>query len=473
MAIGKLIKSHTNNTMSQIFLINSISILLTFLVVFCVDVAFAEESVPTISGSNLPVTAVGSPMELNLFNNNIYITNKGSNIVINNATNTSVGEVPFESEFNPSDNKVPIMNQADGNSILDTKIDSAIDGNSENIAEEESSEKDDYYDDDNPSGDDYNLTSSSEKTFAENLKFCYNSQFGSLGSGGQFNRPHDIVFDSKGFLYINDRELNNFQKFSPDGNFISQFGGKEGEELGQYRSPYSMTMDSNDMIYVLDRGNDRVVKIDTEGNVIGALYSFHGPWITNNDDIPEKRDNGNNGFASPEAMAIDKEGNFYLTDTGNNRVIKFDKNFKFISQFGNEGSAPGQFDHPHGIGIDSKGNILINELNNARIQKFTNDGKFIKQWGTTGMGPGQFTLPLEHLKVDPADRIFITDGANNPRVQVFDKDGKFLTQFGKLGEGNGEFQKPEHVAFDEKDMKGTVYVVDRGNHRIQTFLPCN
>jgi tripartite motif-containing protein 71 len=68
--------------------------------------------------------------------------------------------------------------------------------------------------------------------------------------------------------------------------------------------------------------------------------------------------------------------------------------------------------------------------------------------------------------------VFITDGANNPRVQVFDNDGNFLTQFGKFGTGPGEFDLPEHVAFDKKDKKGTVYVVDRGNHRIQTFLPC-
>jgi DNA-binding beta-propeller fold protein YncE len=310
------------------------------------------------------------------------------------------------------------------------------------------------------------------------LKYCYKFQFGSLGTDdGQFNRPHDIVLDSKGFLYINDRELNTFQKFSPDGRFISEFG-EEGEKLGQYKSPYSMAMDSNDKIYVLDRGNDRVVKVDTEGNVLGALYSFNGPWITNDDDdddedddnISENRDD--TGFASPEAMAIDKHGNFYLTDTGNDRVIKFDKNFKYVSQFGQEGKGPGQFDHPHGIGIDSKGNIYINTLNEPRIQKFTNNGKFIKEWGTNGTGPGQLTTPLEHLKVDSKDRVFIVDSASNPRVQVFDSDGKLLTQFGKVGVGNGEFKKPEHVAFNEKDGKGTVYVVDRGNHRIQVFEPC-
>jgi DNA-binding beta-propeller fold protein YncE len=310
------------------------------------------------------------------------------------------------------------------------------------------------------------------------LKYCYKFQFGSLGTDdGQFNRPHDIVLDSKGFLYINDRELNTFQKFSPDGRFISEFG-EEGEKLGQYKSPYSMAMDSNDKIYVLDRGNDRVVKVDTEGNVLGALYSFNGPWITNDDDdddedddnISENRDD--TGFASPEAMAIDKHGNFYLTDTGNDRVIKFDKNFKYVSQFGQEGKGPGQFDHPHGIGIDSKGNIYINTLNEPRIQKFTNNGKFIKEWGTNGTGPGQLTTPLEHLKVDSKDRVFIVDSASNPRVQVFDSDGKLLTQFGKVGVGNGEFKKPEHVAFNEKDEKATIYVVDRGNHRIQVFIPC-
>jgi hypothetical protein len=161
VVIEELTKSHINNSILQIFFIHSPSILLTFLAVFIVNVAFAEEIVTPISGGSLPVpalnslmktavdplmktavdppmktavdppmkTAVDPPMELNLFNNNIYVTNNGSNIIISNATNTSVGEVPFESEFNPSDNKMPIMNRADWNSILDPKIDSAIDGN--------------------------------------------------------------------------------------------------------------------------------------------------------------------------------------------------------------------------------------------------------------------------------------------------------------------------------------------------------
>src|ERR687897_3768944 len=78
------------------------------------------------------------------------------------------------------------------------------------------------------------------------LKYCYKSQFGSLGTDeGEFNRPHDIVFDSKGFLYINDRELNALQKCSPDGKFILKFG-EEGQELDQYKTPFSMAIESKD-----------------------------------------------------------------------------------------------------------------------------------------------------------------------------------------------------------------------------------
>ena len=74
------------------------------------------------------------------------------------------------------------------------------------------------------------------------LKYCYKFQWGSEGEDdGQFLRPHDVAFDSKGFVYINDRERNDIQKFTPDGKFIEKFGGK-GEKLGEFKSPYSMAI---------------------------------------------------------------------------------------------------------------------------------------------------------------------------------------------------------------------------------------
>ena len=56
------------------------------------------------------------------------------------------------------------------------------------------------------------------------LQYCFDFQWGSEGTGnGQFIRPHDVAFDSAGFVYINDRGRNDIQKFTHDGQFIYNF----------------------------------------------------------------------------------------------------------------------------------------------------------------------------------------------------------------------------------------------------------
>ena len=146
----------------------------------------------------------------------------------------------------------------------------------------------------------------------------------------------------------------------------------------------------------------------------------------------------------------------------------------------------GEFSHPHGIGVDSSGNVYVNDLNTPRIQKFDSNGKFIKQWGSKGKGEGQFTLPLEHLVVDHSDYVWQVDGAENPRVQKFDSSGTFITSVGtgpciiedivkinrtKMSENlpcDGKLHLPEHANIDTNN---NLYVVDRGNQRIEVFSP--
>ena len=90
--------------------------------------------------------------------------------------------------------------------------------------------------------------------------------------------------------------------------------------------------------------------------------------------------------------------------------------------------------------------------------------------GSEGKGPGQFTPFLEHLEIyNKQDMIYMVDGALNPRIQVFDTDGNFVTSIGTKGNGDGELSKPEHINIDSS---GNVYVVDRGNQRMQVFADC-
>ena len=278
-------------------------------------------------------------------------------------------------------------------------------------------------------------------------KYCFDFQWGSEGTGnGQFIRPHDVVFDSSGVVYVLDRSRADVQKFTPGGQFISKFGS-EGSDPGEFIEPYSMLIDPDNSLYIVDKGNDRIQKLTTNGVPLFVV----------------------GGFSTPEDMAIDRDGNFYVTDTGADRVVKFDKNFNFISEFGSVGDGPGEFDHPHAIGVDSTGNLYVNDAFSPRIQKFTNDGFFIKQWGSLGTSDGQFTLPLEHLEVDSNDKVFMIDSESNPRVQLFDTEGNFITKFGEPGSGAGELDIPEHLSVDSQ---GNVYVVDRGDQTMKVFKQC-
>jgi DNA-binding beta-propeller fold protein YncE len=65
------------------------------------------------------------------------------------------------------------------------------------------------------------------------------------------------------------------------------------------------------------------------------------------------RGNSDKQFNRPEDIALSPNG-IYVTDTGNDRVMKFDNNFSLITKWGNKGTGNGQFDHPHAIDVVQK-----------------------------------------------------------------------------------------------------------------------
>ena len=77
-------------------------------------------------------------------------------------------------------------------------------------------------------------------------------------------------------------------------------------------------------------------------------------------------------FYGPRGIAVDANGHVYVADTGNKRIIVFDADGNYLTQFGSAGLDPGQFDEPVGVTVDANGNVYVTDTWNQRVQTFRN-----------------------------------------------------------------------------------------------------
>jgi len=164
-------------------------------------------------------------------------------------------------------------------------------------------------------------------------------------------------------------------------------------------------------------------------------------------------------FASPHKLSVDQQGNLWLADNGGHQVFKLNQDGKILMTLGKKGIAGtgmDEFDAPTDVAIAPDGSIFVGDGHtggglangNARIMKFNKDGKFVQTWGKKGMGPGEFDL-VHTLAFDSRGRLFVGDRQNN-RLQIFDQNGKFIAQWFQFG-------RPSGMYIDKNDV---IYVAD-------------
>ncbi|MEW6247515.1 MAG: 6-bladed beta-propeller [Nitrospirota bacterium] len=199
----------------------------------------------------------------------------------------------------------------------------------------------------------------------------YLMKFGSRGNGeGQFNSPWGIAIDRvRGYIYVVDSANFRVQKFDMTGEFIMSWGSF-GNGDGQFYFPRGIAVDQADgSVYVVDMGNHRIQKFDTSTNVLPQLLTkWGGSSEPGHASSPQAQEAGQ--LRSPWGIAVDSQGDVYVTDTGNHRVQKFDREGNFVTQWGGFGNGDGQFNFPYGIAVDAKGSVYVVDSGNTRVQQF-------------------------------------------------------------------------------------------------------
>ncbi len=180
-------------------------------------------------------------------------------------------------------------------------------------------------------------------------------------SGTKFNKNYPLYFpmgidslDSK--IYVVDSRNNRIEVFKNDSTHINSFGANllsRPTDIATYK----------DTIYVVDSYNNRIARFDSIGNFVN--------------------DFGNKILNSPEGIAISDSGDIFVTDWGNHRIVKFNKNLSLVDSLGRFGTDEGEFLFPTRIALEEDPNkrfdFYIIVADRKRIQKFNSNGVFLDE----------------------------------------------------------------------------------------------
>lgn len=162
-------------------------------------------------------------------------------------------------------------------------------------------------------------------------------------------------------------------------------------------------------------------------------------------------------------ITVDAKDNVYIFTRAQPPVQVYDPSGKYLRGWGGK-----NVKSAHHIRVDPEGNIWIADVGNHVVEKYTPDGKLLMTLGTKGKAgrdEKHFNRPTD-MAITPSGDIYISDGYGNARVVHCDGTGKFINTWGELGALPGQFDTPHSIAVDSK---GTLYVADRNNARIQVF----
>jgi len=302
-----------------------------------------------------------------------------------------------------------------------------------------------------------------------------------------------ITVDSKGDLFISHRSKNRIRKVGKDGiittiagNGRAGFSGDNGSALkASLNFPAGLCHDRAGNLYVADRNNHRIRRIDTSGIITTVAGTGVPDWGGDGGPAVEAKLN------YPSDLVCDGKGNLYISDRSNNRIRKVDSKGIIttivglgLPEFGGDfGPATEAFlKYPFGIDLDKKGNLYIADRGNNRIRKVDPQGVITTVAGDgTHFFAGDYGPATRASLAYPTDviadnrgNLYIAD-RNNNRIRRVDPLGIMTTV---MGIGRYEYNGDNEIASEttlhlpfalELSRDGKLIIVDRNHFRIRSM----
>src|SRR6202047_3257611 len=277
------------------------------------------------------------------------------------------------------------------------------------------------------------------------------------GAGGTGQDPDDGPKLWKGTVGVDAKWEHCLTVVDAKGNIIEQWA--QWDKI--FKRPHFVTINPYDPekhIWVVDDHMHAIYKFTHDGEKI--VQTIGTPTVKGADGTH---------FNRPTFLAWLPDSTMFVADGYNGtRVAKFDKNGKFLLDWGKSGTPPrekrpGYMNNVHGIAVDPQTRrVFVNDRGNKRIQVFDENGKYLYEF-SMGEDPSDI-----HLLYIGADRTLWAADRGTSKMLKYDLDGKFLYSWGIWGDFAGGFWGVHGFSVDQE---GNFYTAEVDSGRVQKFRP--
>lgn len=308
------------------------------------------------------------------------------------------------------------------------------------------------------------------------------THFGEVSGIAINGRRHFFIFVRTGVnTTVHGAAASQLFEFGPDGAFIREIG----KNLYGFAFAHTVRVDKGDNIWTTDEGTNMVVRFNPAGQVtltLGRRAEAVEAEAPPAPGAPPPRATWG-AFNRPTDVAWDLAGNTFIADGyTNSRVVKVDRNGRWLKTWGERGTQPGQFNTLHTIANDAKGNIYVGDRANRRIQVFDPDGALLRVmtidvpfdrepnvlFGANQLKKGD-PMPASGapwamcITPGPAQVLYVSDAVPG-RIYKLTLDGKVLGTIGEAGKELKQFGWIHEIACPSENE---LYVAELLNWRVQ------